>query len=134
MRRSITSRIAVAGVAALALGLGACGSDTGTPEPTAGETTQSEETEGEEPAAPGEAINIEYLHRLPDGEGMVPVSEIVARWNTENPNIQVKATKFDGAAQEMIVKLETDIKAGAGVCLAQLGYGEVPEMFVKGLT
>lgn len=34
----------------------------------------------------------------------------------------------------MIKKLETDVKANSGPCLAQLGYGEVPEMFVKGLV
>ena len=71
---------------------------------------------------------------LPDGEGMTKVNDIVDRWNTENPNIHVTATKFDGAAQEMIKKVETDINAGAGPCLAQLGYSEVPELFVKGLT
>ena len=126
MRKSITSRIAIAGVAALALGLGACGSDAGTPDPTGGETTQAEATEDAE--APAEPVTLEYMHRLPDGEGMVPVADIVARWNEEHPDIQVKTTKFDGAAQEMIVKLETDIKAGAGVCLAQVGYGEVPDL------
>lgn len=131
MRKSITSRIAIAGVAALALGLGACGSDAGTPDPTGGETTQAEATEDAE--APAEPVTLEYMQRLPDGEGMVPVADIVARWNEENPDIQVTTTKFDGAAHEMIVKLETDIKAGAGVCLAQVGYGEVPELFVKGL-
>ncbi len=44
------------------------------------------------------------------------------------------ATKFDGQAAEMIKKLETNIAANNGPCLAQLGYAEVPEMFVKGLT
>lgn len=65
---------------------------------------------------------------------MTKVSEIVDRWNSENPDIHVTATKFDGQAAEMIKKMETDINAGAGPCLAQLGYAEVPEMFVKGLT
>ena len=74
------------------------------------------------------------MHRLPDGEGMTKVADIVAKWNAENPNIQVTATKFDGKAQEMITKLETDVKANNAPCLAQLGYGEVPEMFVKGLV
>lgn len=82
----------------------------------------------------GEAVTIDYLHRLPDGDGMVKVDEIVSQWNTEHPDIQVKATKFDGKSAEMIKKLETDIKANNGPCLAQLGYGEVPEMFVKGMT
>ncbi|WP_225872072.1 ABC transporter substrate-binding protein [Scrofimicrobium canadense] len=65
---------------------------------------------------------------------MVKVDEIVAKWNAEHPDIQVSATKSDGKAAEMIKKLETDIKANNGPCLAQLGYGEVPEMFVKGMT
>ncbi|RZU64249.1 carbohydrate ABC transporter substrate-binding protein (CUT1 family) [Microterricola gilva] len=85
------------------------------------------------PAGDGPAVTISYLHRLPDGEGMTPVADIVARWNAENPTIQVEATKFDGAASDMILKLETDINAGTGPCLAQLGYAEVPQMFVKGL-
>jgi multiple sugar transport system substrate-binding protein len=83
--------------------------------------------------ASGEPITIEYLHRLPDGEGMTPASEIVDRWNAEHPDIQVKATKFDGKSSDMILKLETDVKAGNGPCLAQTGYSEVPQLFVKGL-
>lgn len=82
----------------------------------------------------GSPIEISYLHRLPDGDGMTPVKDIVARWNDENPDIQVKATKFDGAASDMILKLETDINANNGPCLAQLSYGEIPQMFVKGLV
>lgn len=118
-------------LAVAALGLTACGGDTATtPSPEApadtttapapvDETTPAEETTpADEPA--GEAVQIDYLHRLPDGEGMVPVSEIVQRWNDENPNIQVTATKFDGEAQEMITKLETDVNANNAPCLAQL--------------
>jgi len=78
-------------------------------------------------------ITIEYMHRLPDGEGMTAVAEIVERWNADNPNVQVKTTKFDGKATDMILKLETDVKAGNAVCLAQVGYAEVPQLFVKGL-
>lgn len=128
MKKITASRTAIVGAAALALGLTACSSGGGTATPT-----DETESAGEEVPA-GESISLEYLHRLPDGEGMVSVADIVARWNAENPDIQVTATKFDGAAPEMIVKLETDVKAGAGPCLAQLGYGEVPEMFVKGLV
>ncbi|WP_144881442.1 ABC transporter substrate-binding protein [Microbacterium paraoxydans] len=83
--------------------------------------------------AGGEPVTIEYMHRLPDGEGMTTVAEIVDRWNEEHPDIQVKATKFDGKASDMILKLETDIKAGNGPCLAQTGYSEVPQLYVKGL-
>ena len=122
----------VAGLlSAAALGLTACGGDATPADPTTAATTAAataDETTASEP------VELTYMHRLPDGEGMTPVADIVKRWNDENPNIQVTATKFDGKAAEMITKLETDIKANNGVCLAQLGYGEVPEMFVKGLT
>ncbi|GAA1818744.1 extracellular solute-binding protein [Agromyces neolithicus] len=84
--------------------------------------------------ADGSPVEITYMHRLPDGEGMTPVADIVEKWNDENPDIQVTATKFDGAASDMILKLETDVKAGTAPCLAQLGYAEVPQMFVKGLV
>lgn len=33
---------------------------------------------------------------------MTLVNDIVAKWNEENPNIQVTATKWDGAAQDLI--------------------------------
>ncbi|SIO85215.1 ABC transporter substrate-binding protein [Nocardiopsis sp. JB363] len=81
----------------------------------------------------GDAVTIDYLHRLPDGEGMTPVADIVAKWNADHPDIQVEATKFDGDASELALKLETDVNAGTGPCLAQVGYGEVPDLYVKGL-
>lgn len=81
----------------------------------------------------GGDATLTYLHRLPDGDGMTPVSEIVERWNKENPDLKVKATKFDGKAAEMAVRLENDIKAGTGPDLAQIGYAEVPALFTKGL-
>lgn len=84
-------------------------------------------------ASGGDAVTIEYMHRLPDGKDMTAVKDIVQRWNDENPGVQVKATKFDGAASDMILKLETDVKAGNAPCLAQTGYSEVPQLFVKGL-
>ena len=80
-----------------------------------------------------EKVTITYMHRLPDKEGMTLVNDIVAKWNKDNPNIQVKATKFDGAAQDMIKKLATDVKAGAAPDLAQVGYAELPEVFNQGL-
>lgn len=115
-----TRRVALTATAAVAvLALAACGgsSDDG-----------NNETTGTD------AVKITYLHRLPDGEGMTPVSDIVARWNEDNPDIQVTATKFSGASPEMITKLETDINADAGPCLAQIGYSEIPDMYVKGLV
>lgn len=120
-------------LSAAALGLTACGGTT--PEATTdpagggGETSAAETT----PAESGEVVELEYIHRLPDGEGMTLVADIAARWNAENPNIQVSTTKFDGQAQDLIVKLETDVKANNAACLAQVGYAEVPELFVKGM-
>ena len=117
-------------LSAAALGLTACGGSADPEDTTADSSVESTTDE----TTSGEAVEIEYMHRLPDGEGMTPVADIVQRWNDENPNIQVSTTKFDGEAQEMITKLQTDIEANNGVCLAQLGYAEVPELFVKGLT
>ena len=79
-------------------------------------------------------VTIEYLHRLPDGDGMTKVADVVAQWNAAHPNIQVKATKFDGKSDELITKLEADVKAGTAPCLAQAGYAEVPSLFTKGLV
>lgn len=78
-------------------------------------------------------VSIDYLHRLPDGEGMTKVNQIVKKWNDEHPDIQVKATKFDGKSTDMILKLETDAKSGNAPCLAQVGYSEAPQLYVKGL-
>lgn len=127
---SMTKAVALFATASIAtMGLAACSSSE-TPAASDGDTQSVTAA----PEAAGEAIEIEYLHRLPDGDGMVKVDEIVARWNEEHPDIQVKATKFDGKALEMIKKLETDINAGAAPCLAQLGYAEVPAFFTKGLV
>jgi len=82
----------------------------------------------------GDPVTITYLHRLPEPDGAVPLQDIVDRWNAENPGIQVEASKFLGDAGEMGTRLETDIKAGAGPCLAQLGYSELPEFYVRGLV
>lgn len=116
-----------AAVLAGALMLGACGGG-GSDTPKATDSGSSSSTAD---AAP---VKISYLHRLPDGEGMTKVNDIVKKWNDTHPNIQVTATKFDGKADEMATKLEKDIDAGTGPCLAQLGYSEIPTMFAKGLT
>ena len=110
---------ALAAVAAMGIGLAGCGGSD-----TAGDTKSGSD---------GGVVNITYMHRLPDSEGMTLVNDIVAKWNKEPPNIQVKATKFDGNAGDMIKKLETDVKAGNAPDLAQVGYAEVPEVFTKGL-
>ena len=109
---------AFAAVAAMGMGLAGCGSDT------AGDTKTTDD---------GGVVNITYMHRLPDSEGMTLVNDIVAKWNKQHPDIQVKATKFDGKASDMIKKLETDVKSGEAPDLAQVGYAEVPEVFTKGL-
>lgn len=103
----------IAAVAVMGIGLAGCGSSS------------TGDSSG--------VVNITYMHRLPDSEGMTLVNDIVAKWNKEHPNIQVKATKFDGAAQDMIKKLETDVKAGSAPDLAQVGYAELPEVFTKGM-
>ena len=108
----------LAAVAMMGVGLAACGNDTASTD---------------NPSSDGEVVNITYLHRLPDSDGMTLVNDIVAKWNKDHPNIQVTATKFDGKASEMIKKLETDVKANNAPDLAQVGYAELPEVFNKGL-
>ncbi|NMM95139.1 ABC transporter substrate-binding protein [Bifidobacterium oedipodis] len=108
----------LAAVAMMGVGLAACGNDT---------------ANTDNPSSDGGVVNITYMHRLPDSDGMTLVKDIVAKWNKDHPNIQVTATKFDGNASDMIKKLETDVKAGNAPDLAQVGYAEVPEVFTKGL-
>lgn len=99
---TMTKAVALFATASIAvMGLAACSSGSGGP------------------------IQIEYLHRLPDADGMVKVQEIADRWNAEHPEVQVKATKFDGKANEMAKKLEADVKAGtapASLNLATLRF------------
>src|SRR5699024_7473223 len=109
-------------VAILSPALAACGSSDD-------ESTDA----GSGAAADGTPVQIEYLHRLPDGDGMVKVADLVAEWNENNPDIQVSATKFDGDAGEMHKKLETDVDGGVGLCLAHADSAQVPEMYAKGL-
>lgn len=128
IQRPRRSQMAIGALAISALTLAACGSGGGDESPGAGSddgTTDATDT--------ADPVTLEYLHRLPDGEGMVPVADIVDRWNQENPDVQVTSTKFDGAAQEMIVRLENDVNAGNAACVAQVGYSEAPELFVEGL-
>lgn len=115
--RIIRTAAVVAVGAVSAFGLAACSS--------ADNTSDS--------ASSGKPVTIEYMHRLDNGTDMATVAEIAERWNEENPDIQVKTTKFDGAATDMVLKLETDVKAGNAPCLAQVGYSEAPQLYVKGL-
>ncbi|RRD47472.1 extracellular solute-binding protein [Tessaracoccus sp. OH4464_COT-324] len=129
MKKALSTSVALLAVAAL--GLSACGPQT--TEQTSASASASKAPESSAPAEPAEPVSIEYVHRLPDKDNMVKVAKIVEKWNKENPKIQVKATKWDGKAAELITKLEQDVKAGTAPCLAQVGYGEVPELFVKGM-
>src|SRR5699024_7050382 len=81
----------------------------------------------------GEAdeVTLEYMHRLPDREGMASVDSIVQRGHEDDPDVQVKATKFDGEARDMILNPETVSQADNAPCLAQLGYAEVPQLYAK---
>ena len=89
---------------------------------------------GSESAHSGDnAIRIEYVHRLPDGPGMIPVVDMVEKWNAAHPNIQVTATKFTGKSSELMTKLKSDVANKSAPCLAQVGYGEAPEMFVQNM-
>lgn len=115
--RIIRTAAVVAVGAVSAFGLAACSS--------ADNTSDS--------ASSGKPVTIEYMHRLDNGTDMATVAEIAERWNEVNPDIQVKTTKFDGAATDMVLKLETDVKAGNAPCLAQVGYSEAPQLYVKGL-
>lgn len=111
---------ALASVAAMGIALSGCGSAGGDTASDGGSTS-------------GEPVEITYMHRLPDNDGMTLVNDIVKKWNDEHPDIQVTATKFDGNASDMIKKLETDVKSGEAPDLAQIGYAELPEVFTKGM-
>lgn len=121
MKNIRNTSVLVAGFALAAGSLAACGG---------GNDAAPEATEG---GTGGEPVEISYMHRLPDGDGMTKVSEIAEKWNAEHPDIHVTATKFDGAAADMIQKIETDVNANNAPCLAQVGYGEVNELYVKGI-
>ena len=121
----------VASVAAMVAGtlvLGACGSSSEGSGSSSQSASQSAATSASGP------VTIKYLHRLPDGEGMTKVADVVKKWNSEHPDIKVETTKFPGKANELMPKLEADVKAGTAPCLVQAGYAEVPDMYVKGLV
>lgn len=77
-------------------------------------------------------VVIQYLHRLPDGEGMTLVQDSIERFNAENPGIRVEATKFDGQPDESYAKIHQSVVAGDGLCLAQVGYDAIGASFVAG--
>lgn len=123
----IKRRSVLAGMAAssAALGLAACGgNDSSSSSSSSGSSSSNTE---------GGVVNLTYQHRLPDVEGMVLVSEIVDRWNKENPDIQVNSVKFDGNGVDMITDIETKSAAGNAPDMAQVGYSEVPDLYRKGI-
>ncbi|MBV7282257.1 MULTISPECIES: ABC transporter substrate-binding protein [unclassified Corynebacterium] len=79
-----------------------------------------------------EGGTIEYWHRLPDNAGATKVNDIVAKWNDEHPDMQVKATKFEGDADDSYNKIDAAIKAGTAPCLAQVSYSEMAQQLVAG--
>lgn len=134
MRKPFISLVSLTAAAVLTLSACGTGGEGENTEPTdGGATTAVSSPEAAPEGDSGETVELEYVHRLPDGEGMTPVADIVDRWNSEHPETQVTATKWDGEAAELVVKLEQDVAAGNAPCLAQVGYGEVPDLFVKGL-
>lgn len=122
MHMSRRSMSVVALMSVAAMGLTACSGSGAKTDSTASSSASADK-----------GATITYLHRLPDGEGMTKISALAEQWNKEHPDTQVQAVKFDGKANEMIKKLETDVKAGNAPDLAQVGYAEVPEVFTKGL-
>lgn len=109
-----------AAATAAALTLAACGKSSD----SSGASGSSQDSSG--------AVTITYWHRLPDKDGMTKVDDIIATWNKENPDIQVKATKFDGAAQESYAKIAQAVKSGEAPDLAQIGYGEIASEYLAG--
>ena len=85
--RSHTQRLMVcaASFAALCMGLAGCGSNTAS---TGGDS--------------GEVVNLTYMHRLPDSEGMTLVKDIVAKWNKDHPDDQAKLSEpqYAGTSSE----------------------------------
>lgn len=105
----------LAGTAVLAfasLGIAACG---------AGDT----DTKADGP------VKIVYSHRLPDSKA---VDEVVAKWNAENPDIQVSAEQFAGDASDFMPQLKQNVTDGKAACLAQVGYAELPSAFADGIV
>ncbi|AZA12589.1 ABC transporter substrate-binding protein [Corynebacterium choanae] len=124
--------VSLLSVAALStVGLAACGSDDTAKDAvdTASSTVSSAASE----AAPsGDAVAIEYWHRLPDKDGMIKVAEAADEFNAANPDIQVKTVKFEGDATASYDKISAAIKAGNAPCLAQASYDGLPAMLMRG--
>lgn len=114
-------QVLVGGAAtAAALTLAACGSKDSS-------SRGSKDSKGD-----GGPVTITYWHRLPDGDGMTKVEDVVAQWNKENPDIQVTAKKFDGTPQDSYAKIAQAVKAGEAPDLAQVGYAEIGSEYIAG--
>lgn len=122
-RHALATGAAVTSLAALA----ACGSDDSGSGSGSGGSGGSGSDGGS-----GGTVELTYWHRLPDGEGMTKVADIVQRWNDENPDIQVSTQKFDGSAQESYAKIAQAVSSGDAPDLAQVGYGEIASEFLAG--
>lgn len=117
-------QVLVGGVAAATLAtLAACGSSDKKDSAASGSSAD---------AGSGDVVEITYWHRLPDGDGMTKVADIVERWNKEHPNIHVTATKFDGKAAESYAKIAQAVKSGDAPDLAQVGYAEIGSEWIAG--
>lgn len=110
-------------VAVMGLGMVACSSEGGS------SSSGSSASSASDSSTP---VKIEYWHRLPDKPGMIKVSESADEWNKANPNIQVKAVKFEGDADKSYEKMTAAVKAGNAPCLAQASYDGIPAMLVRG--
>ena len=126
--RSVTRLTAVLAASAVAsIGLTACSNnDKAEPDKSSDSASQSETKSKEE------KVELEYWHRLPDKPEMIKVSESADEWNKDNPNIQVKAVKFEGDATASYEKITAAVKAGNAPCLAQASYDGIPAMLVRG--
>lgn len=110
---------------ATALTLGACGASGGA---SAGNGNDGGSGSGSD----GGPVSIEYWHRLPSVEGAKSVDDLVAEWNEDNPDVQVKATALQGAAADAYPKIATAVEAGNAPCLAQVGVDRVPDLLSTG--
>ena len=116
--------VATSVFAATALVLAACSGGTTDPAPSTPGAGGSSDG--------GKQVSVDYWHRLPSVDGAKTVDELVAQWNTENPNIKVTATAMQGSANETYPKIAAAVEAGNAPCLAQIGVDRVPDLLSTG--
>lgn len=110
-----TTTIALATLSALALA--SCASGTG------GDDAEADS---------GSPVSIDYWHRLPSVEGAKTVDDLVAEWNTANPDIKVTATALQGSAGDSYPKIAAAVEGNNAPCLAQVGVDRVPDLLSTG--